>query len=258
MKMLLVCSECFPPKTGMQPTLHQTEVNDDGHYIHTCMYGHTTFIVTQQQKFEILFENGAHAIIDGYYRESILSFTASIERFNEYFIRLISRTHENDKITFDETWKMISSQSERQLGAYVFLYLNSLHETPQLMSQKHITLRNNVAHKGYIPTKAEAILYGQSALSIISKVIEKINIKYKTAIMNETMDKVKRGYETAQSQGLKASTMSTATIISIDNTHSTEKNLTLEIEKLAKHRQAIEQAEQYMSALHSIGANITK
>lgn len=256
--MLLICSECIPQKTGMLPTLHQTEVNDDGHYVHTCMYGHTTFVVTQQQKFEILFENGAHAIIDGYYRESILSFAASIERFNEYVIRLISRAHENDKVTFDETWKMISSQSERQLGAYVFLYLNSFHESPQLMSQKHISLRNNVAHKGYIPTKAEAMQYGQAALNIISKVMGKINTKYKTAIMDETMDKVQRGYNTAHTQGLKPSTMSTNTIISIDYIHSSEKNLITEIEKLAQDRQRLEQAAQYISALHPLGGSLNK
>lgn len=63
------------------------EVRDENHYALTCPKGHRNVVVLQQQKFEVLFEIGAHAIEDGYYREAVSSFTASLERFYEFFVR---------------------------------------------------------------------------------------------------------------------------------------------------------------------------
>jgi hypothetical protein len=34
----------------------------------------------------VLFDIGANAVVDGYYREAITSFSASLERFYEYFL----------------------------------------------------------------------------------------------------------------------------------------------------------------------------
>jgi hypothetical protein len=39
-------------------------------------------------KFEVLFDLAANAIVDGYYREAIASFAASLERFFEFFVHV--------------------------------------------------------------------------------------------------------------------------------------------------------------------------
>ena len=44
-----------------------------------CSRSHETTAILQEQKFEILFDIGAHAILDGYYREAVSSFTSSLE-----------------------------------------------------------------------------------------------------------------------------------------------------------------------------------
>lgn len=64
------------------------EFRDDGCYGVCCSRGHTSVTILQEQKFEILFDIGANAIIDGYYRESISSFTSSLERFYEFCIKV--------------------------------------------------------------------------------------------------------------------------------------------------------------------------
>jgi hypothetical protein len=63
------------------------EFRDDGRYEFTCPEGHTNVSSLQEQKFELLFEIGAFAIRDGYYREAVTSFASSLERFYEFFIK---------------------------------------------------------------------------------------------------------------------------------------------------------------------------
>ncbi len=256
MKMMLACPECHPGLTGILPTLQHVEVTDNGYYLLTCVYGHKALIVNQQQKFEILFENGAHALIDGYYRESILSFTASLERFYEFFIRLINRAYKTDLKILDTVWKHVVSQSERQLGAYIFLYLHTFKENPQLLHSSKVSLRNNVAHKGYIPTKDEALEYGQAVLNIISDVIIRLKIEYQEPINQEILSHIQKGYEKAQNLGLKPSTFHTATIISMGEILTTVKNLRNEIEQLSERRKMEEQACTYLANIHDLGQNL--
>lgn len=253
MKMLLVCPECHPGLKGVFPTLEHAEITDDGYYVHTCMNGHTSLIVNQQQKFEILFENGAHAMIDGYYRESILSFAASLERFYEFFIRLINRANKVDLSVFNETWRLVASQSERQLGAYIFLYLNTFREAPQLLPSGKVSLRNNVAHKGYIPKRQEAIDYGQSVLNIIYTTLARLKVDYQDVLSDEIFSRIEIGYEKARRQGLKPSTFYSSTIISINDASAQERILEEEIHKLTERREMERQAADYLGHINKFG-----
>ncbi len=65
-------------------------IRDDGIYEATCPEGHKTYTLLQQLLFEVLFDIGAYAITDGYYREAVSSFTASLERFYEFYVKVIS------------------------------------------------------------------------------------------------------------------------------------------------------------------------
>lgn len=120
-----------------------------------------------QQKHEILFEVATHAIVDGYYREAISSFAASLERYFEFFINVISIHLPSKEFTI--AWKHVASQSERQLGGYIFLYLNTYGASPQILPQVLTKLRNDVIHRGHIPGRAEAIRFGEAVADIINK-----------------------------------------------------------------------------------------
>jgi hypothetical protein len=62
-------------------------IADEVTYEVECSRGHRSFILLQQQRFEVLLQIGAYAIVDGCAREAVSSFTASLERFYEFFIR---------------------------------------------------------------------------------------------------------------------------------------------------------------------------
>ena len=72
---------------------------------------------------------------------------------------------------FDKTWKIISSFSERQVGAYSFIYLSYFGKAPSVLSGKFKELRNKVVHKGYIPSKDEATEYGERVLNEVVPVL---------------------------------------------------------------------------------------
>lgn len=145
----------------------KVEFRDDGCYRFECKNGHKTKVILQNQKFEILFNIGAHAILDGYYREAVSSFSSSLERFYEFALRtLLEKSSGSDKL-FQEVWKKLSSQSERQLGAYIVLWASNFNKRPPLLSNSEVSFRNSVIHKGKIPTKEEAINYGDSVLKVI-------------------------------------------------------------------------------------------
>lgn len=150
------------------------ELAEDRVYRGTCDRGHSVCFVLPQQKFEILFDLGVCAIFDGYAREAVLSFAASLERYFEFSVRVILRKQgvEAEKIT--EMWKAISAQSERQLGSFIGLYTSEFKKKPNIMDQKHVTIRNNVAHKGAIPTKDEAIEFGDYIVSLIRPLTEEM------------------------------------------------------------------------------------
>lgn len=68
----------------------------------------------------------------------------------------------------------VSSQSERQLGAFIFLFTQHFKTKPELLHDNLVKLRNEVIHKGKIPTKDEAIKYGQEILELITGYLKKL------------------------------------------------------------------------------------
>lgn len=161
MKIFVKCYKCGPEEEAALLEIGNTNL----HQV-ICDNGHETPIVITQQKHEILFEVAAYAIIDGYNREAISSFAASLERYYEFFLKVISVGM--PKGVFENAWKQVASQSERQLGAYIFTYVSFYHSLPDTLSQSLTTLRNNVIHKGYIPSRAEAIALGEAVAKIIN------------------------------------------------------------------------------------------
>lgn len=181
MKLPINCLQCQNSQI-----LAEVEFIDDGRYEFTCSKGHVSTTLLQQQKFEILFEIGAYAINDGYYREAISSFTSALERFYEFFIKVICVSKGNDWPEIVNTWKAIASQSERQLGAFILLYHLEHGKKPSLLSRSKNEFRNSVIHKGKIPTKQEAINYGQSVLDLVRPIIEDLRKSHSGSIQKTT------------------------------------------------------------------------
>ncbi|WP_080715787.1 hypothetical protein [Xanthomonas arboricola] len=167
MHLLIPCMKCLQEFGKPSGEFTRVEFLDDGKYKLTCSNGHDATTILQQQKFEVLFDIAAHAILDGYYRESVSSFAASLERFYEFSIRaFLSKASGSDNL-FKSCWKLVSSQSERQLGGFIFLWASTFNASPALLSNKQVNFRNDVVHKGKIPTKEEAIAFGDYVLNVL-------------------------------------------------------------------------------------------
>jgi hypothetical protein len=178
MKLPIVCSKCMAEDIVTARPMEVVTFNDDGIYEALCPKGHTSFTILQQQKFEVLFEIGAYAIVDGYYREAVSSFTSSVERFYEFFIRALLLEKGLDEKVINESWKQIANQSERQYGAFIFLYTTEFGKSPRLPNEKNTKFRNDVIHKGKIPTLEEAVDYGQALLDVVRPILRDVKEKY--------------------------------------------------------------------------------
>jgi hypothetical protein len=157
---LAPCLKCQEEKPERQYWIKGAELRDDLAFHLECPLGHKSVIIYNAPKFEILFDMGVSALLDGYGREAVSSFAATQERFHEFGIKVLLAKQNVSKEQFLATWKLVASQSERQLGAYYFLYLLQFN-APAPTSSKRVEFRNNVIHKGYIPTSTEAADYAE-------------------------------------------------------------------------------------------------
>src|SRR4051794_31915548 len=119
MRLPISCMECFRVDGHPSDLAISVELRDDGLYTATCPKGHVTVTAVQEHKFEVLFDMGAMALMDGYTREAVSSIAASLERFFEYYMLVISLKYGLKYEQFRKAWNPISRLSERQLGAFL-------------------------------------------------------------------------------------------------------------------------------------------
>jgi hypothetical protein len=143
-----------------------------------CRSRHETVTCLQEQKFELMFDLGANAIVDGYYREAVSSFTSGLERFYEFYVQVLCEKADVPEEAFDATWRTVAAQSERQLGAFAFLSLIEKKAPPQLLPAAKSKFRNDVIHKGKIPSRQGAVDYGQEVLDLETPVLRELKIQY--------------------------------------------------------------------------------
>jgi hypothetical protein len=173
MRINLICSTCAQAAGGVGTWFVDT-IRADGLYTGKCPNGHDLLLGTQTLPHEMLFEIALNAIIDGYNREAVSSFTASMERYFEFAIRVFSSKSGVTADVLAEAWKTVSNQSERQLGAYIFLYLTEFGTPPHLLGDKMTKLRNGVVHKGTLPDRTDAIKFGKAVHEVIQEGVRQL------------------------------------------------------------------------------------
>ena len=145
-----------------------------------CSRGHKSAVLLQSQKFEILLESAANALIEGYTLEAASSLSAAYERFLEFAINVFCEKNSIFKENFKKTFNQVSHQSERQIGGFLFLYLVTLGES-YTFNTKITEYRNKIIHKGFIPTPEEVISFGE----LIYEEIYSITQSLKSNMANE-------------------------------------------------------------------------
>jgi hypothetical protein len=200
MKLHITCRQCPTTITAngsVEMNWIEVEERDDGIYRVNCNAGHSVVTIQSNLKYEILFDNACKAILDGYLRDGVTTIAAALERFYEFYIRVICFKHGVDHDSLTEAWKVVKSQSERQLGAYIFCYLidhpKSIpavidKSTPKLenisvgQTKTWTAFRNNVVHNGFIPSPNETNSYCELVYFHILELIDDLQKNSKEAL----------------------------------------------------------------------------
>jgi hypothetical protein len=222
MKLIIPCHQCVqqsPPPSRfslaeLPPQFNFVELRDDNLYQVVCHGGHENVIFLQNPKFELLFESGALAFLDGHAREAVSSIASALERFYEFYIRIISFEREISIDEYNKTWKLVKGASERQLGGFLFLYLFVEKQSPVFEFQKNSEFRNKVIHQGYIPSTDETMKYCEDVMNFILSTTKRLEENHA-----DSLDRVIR-YDLASLTSQSSSkhpttTMALATIVRV-------------------------------------------
>jgi len=227
MKIPRTCFQCLKEDISSVKVLGFLEWRDDGRYDVTCPKGHRSVIILEEQLFELLYDIGAFAIQDGYYREAVSSFSSSLERFYDFFVKVICIERNIDEEQYQIAWKQVSKQSERQLGAFIFLYLSEFEKAPNLLSGSKVAFRNEVIHGGKIPTRQEALTFGQAVLELVRPSLIELNDRYSQG-MNKVVIRHIQSCQMMGEEGTPSSTAGITTILSLSNKTPGHNEKTLE------------------------------
>lgn len=149
--------------------------SDDGKYQSICLKGHKSEITVMNLKYDILFELGLNALLDGGNRDAIMNFTSSLEKFYEFFCKCHLHSISCEDEVIAKSWKSVSRFSERQLGSFIIAYTSLTKTAPQLLNpNKEIRLRNDVIHNGYIAKRKETYDYAVAVAELIYSASEEL------------------------------------------------------------------------------------
>jgi hypothetical protein len=234
--LIVPCTRCARPQQGLpNRTFAFIEYHDSAVYRVACSEGHETVLILQEQKCEVLFQIGAQATIDGYYREAIVSFTASMERFQEFAIRCLLDEAEVAEAVVSEAWRKVLNQTERQLGAFIFLWVDRFKALPPLLRNDDAGFRNAVVHKGRIPTREEAVSYGGRILDVVRPAMRLLKEQLADEIRNAVVAHLHRAQEEAGGADVPTVTMAGGTILSLMHQEEEERPLEESLDGLARY-----------------------
>lgn len=181
-----------------------SDVRDDGAYEAVCPEGHHFFTLCQNMKWELLFDSGALALRDGYYREAVASVTAALEDFYAFYVRIVLRAHNVSPETIVKFSKS-TRLSERRLGAMHLAYTLETGEPYTGDDDKRRKFRNDVIHDGYWPTADEAREYARYVYDLIQQLAESIAVAHPDAESAEQIAPLARAHARAREQAKKKS-----------------------------------------------------
>jgi len=118
-------------------------------------------------RFQILFEIALNHLSRGQYRDAVVTAQAALERYREFIIRA-STVKDGTHSGFNELWKIMKKQSERQIGAYHATIFGHTGAVGQDLSNRLISFRNEIVHNGILPEKESTTDYCTAVLEIMA------------------------------------------------------------------------------------------
>jgi hypothetical protein len=181
MKIFSICDSCQAELGLLTFEPYFASYYDDMLARFECVQGHKNISAIQNQKFEVLLESGAAALDAGFTLEAAATFSAALERFIEFCVKVMLAHQGMCHSLFDEMFKQMARQSERQLGAFIVLHALVL-GVPFVPNSHIAPFRNSVIHKGEIPTPESVEKFCSNVYSEIFKTAELLRQNCKHAI----------------------------------------------------------------------------
>ena len=133
-----------------------------------CVNNHESLVVWPFGKFHALLDSSLIAFSEGFGFEAVASLAAGLERFIEWYIRVIAGKHGAAAAQFDQFWNTVSKQSERQLGAFYTLQMLERAQVERIPDEQ-TAFRNKVLHNGYFPRADETREYGRFVFGYVCR-----------------------------------------------------------------------------------------
>lgn len=152
-RFFTMCHECL--KTFEDDSFIVFDFNDDLIVDIKCPMGHSYKARINDKKFELFLQSGAVAFINEYYHEALFNFIVARERFFEFCIRFFCKKLDIKIDVVEKNFKHIENSSERQIGAFLFLYLLHFKKSYPFKMDDVAKVRNGLFHKGKIYSPKE-------------------------------------------------------------------------------------------------------
>lgn len=185
----LVCQQ----KTGIPNFVFKQEaLNDEFCFLTTCSKGHKSITVLQNERFQLLFDMACNAYLNGDYKDSIANAASAVERFREYFIKVVmldpftesQESYYQHYNKFLKTWKEVDNLTERQTGGFLMLYFCAFQALPpKYLNSNTDGFRNKVVHKGHLPKQDKTLEYLEKCYMYILEIIELLRTKYNESML---------------------------------------------------------------------------
>lgn len=187
MKIKFKCSECDYDDYVKKNDIMEMELANENYYEVQCKQGHKSHYLLNQEKYEMLFEVGCLAYLDGYYREAVTSFSAALENFRVFCIEIFTISNGISVTQLNIALNSIKL-SERQIGAFNILYLNYFKEPipKETISkmEKWSKFRNAATHAGMIPKSEKVWEYAEFVHDFIQSIVKKLKQKDMDLVIN--------------------------------------------------------------------------
>jgi hypothetical protein len=188
-----------PYRIARREDWYRLELAEDNAYVGKCRKDHTITLSLHNIRYELLFEAGIVAMFMGFNREAVSSIAVAMERFFEFAIEIFVHNSKVERALYDETWKLLKNNSERQLGAFLFLYLTNMNKPFLEGKARHEfdndrkNFRNRIVHQGQFPTRAEVEDYARYVFDLIFRTIRELEDRYPDAILHTRLRQSQRG-----------------------------------------------------------------
>jgi hypothetical protein len=240
MKAIAACPTCIleQSKDGKQPRFNPVagELDDNGSIHVTCEHKHYGVVVYNERRYSVLVKSAARAFLDGYTNEVVAVMSSALERAYEFYIRVSCAAKGVNPQAFEAAWKVVASQSERQLGAFQFLYLLD-HGHHLSVDQAIPQTRNKVVHQGHIIREAGALEYAEKVFAIVDALDSSMQSMFPSHYKEEAEREV-RVQQEAIPPGVEYLTLSMATVSVDTNTNIATRT----VNKFVEHVAAIHHA----------------